>query len=174
MWRKFLSVAAVMFLVTACETPPGDAGSVTGSGSTYDGSPTGRVSTSGAAPSGLSDIYGGVNEIVENVPDRVFFAFDSSVLNSDAQKVLRMQAKWLKANPSVSITIEGHADERGTREYNLALGERRANAVKNYLTSLGVSANRVRTISFGKERPAVVGSNDVAWAKNRRSVTVVR
>ncbi len=106
--------------------------------------------------------------------DRVFFAFDSYELDSSAQATLRAQADWLKQFGSVNVIIEGHADERGTREYNLALGERRANAVKNYLASLGINAGRVESVSYGKERPAVVGSSEDAWAQNRRGVMVVK
>ena len=102
----------------------------------------------------------------------MFFDYDSAELDSDAQELLQDQVAWLKQH-DVSVTIEGHCDERGTREYNLALGEKRAQSVKNYLISLGVSEARVSTISYGKERPAVVGSNDGAWAQNRRSVTIV-
>ena len=107
-----------------------------------------------------------------NVPDRIFFAYDSYSLTSDAQDTLANQAKWLKANGSVTISIEGHADERGTREYNLALGDRRANAAKDFLMAQGISSNRITTISFGKERPVNAASNATAWAQNRRSVTV--
>ena len=96
-----------------------------------------------------------------------------SDLDSDAQELLQDQVAWLKQHSDVSVIVEGHCDERGTREYNLALGEKRAQAVKNYLISLGISSDRVSTISYGKERPAVVGSNDGAWAQNRRSVTIV-
>ena len=106
--------------------------------------------------------------------DRVFFAFDSSALNSQATEALDTQVKWLKANPSTNVVVQGHTDERGTREYNLALGERRANAVKRYLVSQGIAADRISTISYGKERPAVLGSNEAAWAQNRRAVTVVK
>ncbi|MEM7570506.1 MAG: peptidoglycan-associated lipoprotein Pal [Pseudomonadota bacterium] len=103
--------------------------------------------------------------------DRVFFAFDSSALSADARETLTRQANWLRSYPAVTIRVEGHADERGTREYNLALGARRAAAVKNYLAALGVSAGRVDTISYGKERPAVLGSGPSVWSKNRRGVT---
>ncbi len=106
--------------------------------------------------------------------DRVFFGFDSSTLGSSAQKTLNRQAKWLKKNSNVKISIEGHCDERGTREYNLALGDRRANAVKSYLVNSGVTPSRISTVSYGKERPAVAGSNSAAWAENRRSVTVLK
>ena len=111
--------------------------------------------------------------MIVNVGDRVFFNYDSSDLDSDAQELLQDQVAWLKQYSDVSVIVEGHCDERGTREYNLALGEKRAQSVKNYLISLGISSDRISTISYGKERPAVVGSNDGACAQNRRSVTVV-
>jgi len=104
--------------------------------------------------------------------DRVFFDTDKYDVDAEDQTTLRSQAQWLAANPNVRVTVEGHADERGTREYNLALGERRANAAKNYLASLGVDSSRITTISFGKERPAALGSDEQAWAQNRRAVTV--
>lgn len=112
--------------------------------------------------------------LVEQVGDRVFFGFDRYDLSNEAQATLRAQADWLRQFPSVNVTIEGHADERGTREYNLALGERRANSVKNYLTALGIDASRLEVVSYGKERPAVIGNNEEAWAQNRRGVMVVR
>ncbi len=113
-------------------------------------------------------------DLVVNVGDRVFFDTDSSDLNMAARKTLENQASWLGQYPNINVIIEGHADERGTREYNLALGERRANAVKNYLVALGVDPARIDVISYGKERPAVPGSNDMAWSQNRRSVTKVK
>jgi peptidoglycan-associated lipoprotein len=112
-------------------------------------------------------------DLVVNVGDRVFFNFDKSELSTEAQATLDRQAAWLKKYSAAKITIEGHCDERGTREYNLALGERRATAAKNYLVAAGISAARISTVSYGKERPAVVGSNEAAWAQNRRAVTVV-
>lgn len=105
--------------------------------------------------------------------DRVFFSYDSAALTGDSREVLDMQAKWLRDNTDVRITIEGHTDERGTREYNLALGEKRANAVRNYLTASGVSRNRISVVSFGKERPVSYGNSGSAHAKNRRAVTVL-
>ena len=105
--------------------------------------------------------------------DRVFFDFDKSDIKAEGQTVLSRQADWLKRYPNVTVTVEGHCDERGTREYNLALGERRANAVRRALVALGIPQNRIQTISYGKERPAVVGSNEAAWAQNRRGVTVI-
>ena len=112
-------------------------------------------------------------DAIQNVGDRVFFDFDKSDIKPEGRTVLQRQADWLKKYPNVTVTVEGHCDERGTREYNLALGERRATAVKKMLTALGVAANRVSTISYGKERPAVVGSTEAAWAQNRRGVTVI-
>lgn len=168
--NKLFSLAAAALLLAACETPPGSDGSADGSGGKYGSGKNGVSSSSD--PYGKSGM-GGEQELVENVPDRVFFGYDSSVLDSRDQSVLQLQADWLKANPAITITVEGHADERGTREYNLALAERRANSVKNYLVRLGVNLSRINTISYGKERPAVVGSSDAAWAKNRRGVTVI-
>ncbi len=102
-----------------------------------------------------------------------FSGYDSSELDVDAQELLQDQVAWLKQHSNVSVIVEGHCDERGTREYNLALGEKRAQAVKNYLISLGINSSRVSTISYGKERPAVIGSHEGAWSQNRRSVTLV-
>jgi peptidoglycan-associated lipoprotein len=116
---------------------------------------------------------GSQEDLVANVGDRVFFDYDSASISSEAQGTLEKQAAWLKQYSSINVTIEGHCDERGTREYNLALGERRAAATKKYLVGLGVAASRVSTISYGKERPAVVGSDESAWSQNRRAVTVV-
>ena len=107
------------------------------------------------------------------VGDRVFFDFDRSDLKSDAQDTLQKLAAWMTTYPNVTISLEGHCDERGTRDYNLALGERRATAARDYLIALGVNAGRLTTISYGKERPAVLGSNEEAWAQNRRDVFVV-
>lgn len=104
--------------------------------------------------------------------DKIYFDTDKYDIDAQDQSVLASQAQWLAANPTVKVTVEGHADERGTRDYNLALGERRANAAKNYLASLGVDAARITTISYGKERPAALGSDEAAWAQNRRAVTV--
>ena len=113
-------------------------------------------------------------DFVENTTDTVFFAFDSSTLSSEAQAALDTQVAWLKNHEDVNVIVQGHCDDRGTREYNLALGERRANAVKQYLVSQGIEESRISTISYGKERPAVLGNNEAAWAQNRRAVTVVK
>ena len=105
--------------------------------------------------------------------DRVFFDYDQYNVDAQDQATLQSQAQWLQRNPAVRVTLEGHADERGTRDYNIALGERRANAAKNYLASLGINPGRINVISYGKERPAELGSTEAAYAKNRRAVTVV-
>jgi len=123
---------------------------------------------------GQTAVPGSRADFLESViSDRVFFAFDSYSIDAEARRTLDGQADWLARNPNVRVTIEGHADERGTREYNLALGDRRANAARDYLQSRGVAASRMQTISWGKERPAVEGSNEYAWSQNRRAVTVV-
>lgn len=115
-------------------------------------------------------------DFMANAEDRVFFAYDSSALTDNAEEVLDTQVNWLnmRRHNNVNVIVQGYCDERGTREYNLALGERRANAVKNYLVSQGVAADRISVISYGKERPAVLGNNEAAWAQNRRAVTVVK
>ena len=121
------------------------------------------------------DVYTGtdtVEYLADGVPDRVFFATNETVLTTASRETLRAQASWLRANSSINVVLEGHADERGTREYNLALGERRANAAKDYLMTYGVSSDRISVLSYGKERPVDAGSNPLAWSKNRRSVTV--
>jgi peptidoglycan-associated lipoprotein len=157
MLNKLTAILFALVFLAACQTKPVD-GSGAGAG--------------GAGEAGVI-VPGSQQDLEANVGDRVFFEFDSSVLTAEAQATLTRQANWLKANPSVAVTVEGHADERGTREYNLGLGERRANAAKNFLVSAGVEASRVSTISYGKERPAVVGSGEEVWSQNRRSVTVV-
>lgn len=120
----------------------------------------------GAVPGSQEDFVASV------MADRIFFETDSSDVDSGDQATLQSQASWLARYPAVRVTVEGHADERGTREYNLALGERRANSAKNALVAIGVSAARITTISYGKERPDAVGSDEEAWAKNRRAVSV--
>jgi peptidoglycan-associated lipoprotein len=114
---------------------------------------------------------GSVADFRQNVGDRVFFDFDSSTIRDDGRQTLNRQAEWLKKYTNYPITVAGHCDERGTREYNLALGERRANAARQYLIAQGIPASRINTISYGKERPDPVGSDEQAWALNRRAVT---
>lgn len=139
------------------------------------------VALSGCSSLSESSLFGGsecesieARDFMANAEDRVFFAFDSSAISADSAEILNTQVKWLKKHKNVNVIVQGYCDERGTREYNLALGERRANAVKQYLVSQGIAADRISTISYGKERPAVLGNNEAAWAQNRRAITVVR
>jgi len=121
------------------------------------------------------DVYTGkdsVEYLASGVADRVFFATNETVLTTASRETLRKQAAWLRKNSKITVVLEGHADERGTREYNLALGERRANSAKDYLLTYGISSDRVSVLSYGKERPVDSGSNPLAWSKNRRAVTV--
>ena len=159
MLKKLLSVLFVCVLVTACETPAGSDNGAAGNGN-------------GGVGSELAGVGGG--ELAPGVSDTVYFGYDSSSLTSEAQAVLSAQANYLKDNSSVSIIVEGHCDERGTREYNIALGERRANAVAQFLRSAGVDSSRITTISYGKERPVASGSDEASWSLNRRSVTVAK
>jgi len=156
---RSLSVLAAFLFLAACSSNPNS------SSQTAGGANAGGAATM-ATPGSREDF-------IQNVGDRVFFDFDKSNIKPEGTTTLQRQAAWLQKYPNVTVTIEGHCDERGTREYNLALGERRATAVKNALVALGIPANRIQTISYGKERPAVVGSNEAAWAQNRRGVTVI-
>lgn len=162
---KVLALVAGLALLGACETAQNTTGNTAGGGGAGQGGASAATRSGPAA--------GTQEDLVVNVGDRVFFDLDKSTLTTDARGTLEKQAAWLKKYPSVTISVEGHCDERGTREYNLALGERRANAVKDYLVALGIAPNRLRTISYGKERPVALGSNEDAWKQNRRGVTVV-
>ncbi|MGL5838652.1 MAG: peptidoglycan-associated lipoprotein Pal [Sphingorhabdus sp.] len=138
-----------------------------------DGTPGGATTDTGPATGTITP--GSQEDFMQTVGmngDRIFFDTDRFNIDSADQATLQAQAQWLARYPNTRITVEGHADERGTRDYNLALGERRANAAKNYLTTLGVDAGRIQTVSYGKERPQALGSNEEAWAQNRRAVTV--
>jgi peptidoglycan-associated lipoprotein len=153
-FKNAFLIAVASLVLTACATQQ------------KVSSPTGQMQ---------GDVYTGsdtVKELAKGVPDRVFFATNETVLTTASRDTLRKQAGWLRTNSSVNVVLEGHADERGTREYNLALGERRANSAKDYLMTYGISANRISIISYGKERPVDSGSNPLSWSKNRRSVTV--
>lgn len=171
---KYLMLFAVIVTVSACSDeepvvdsqPPENRDTITGNENLdviYNGE---QLDPNAPAPGTQADL-------VVNVGDRIFFGTDRYDLSTEARQVLDAQAQWLQRFPNVSLVIEGHADERGTREYNLALGERRANSVKNYLTALGVSPTRLTTVTYGKERPAVPGANEAAWAQNRRGVSKV-
>lgn len=163
-----LLMTAALISVAACskkkpeELPPPPAQSTTPA----PPADTGPVSGT-AVPGSRADFLAQVGS------DTIHFATDSYSLDSEANAILAKQAQWLAAHPNVRATIEGHCDERGTREYNLALGDRRANSVKNFLVSNGVSAAQLSTISYGKERPVATGSDEASWAQNRRAVTVV-
>ena len=170
---KLFTGALLVFFLAACSTTPKDTADSSGSGSSSSSSDVSSSGSEDTASESASIEPGSQEDLIVNVGDRVFFNYDSSELDADAQELLQDQVAWLKQHSDVSIIVEGHCDERGTREYNLALGEKRAQSVKNYLISLGISTDRVTTISYGKERPAVIGSNDGAWAQNRRSVTIV-
>jgi peptidoglycan-associated lipoprotein len=172
--RSLTALAALLALTAACSSrrpaqlpppPPGDetGGTAdTGAGTDQSGGVAGAI------------VPGSQADFLRAVPsDRVFFDTDEFALTAEDRSILDAQAEYLLRYPAVTVTIEGHADERGTREYNLALGDRRANSVRNYLESRGVAANRMTTISWGKERPAAEGSNESAWSQNRRAVTVL-
>lgn len=170
MLKKLFPILLVAFFVTACEAPMDD--STTNNGATTDGSTTdGSGYNNGGTGSELQGA--GESELAPGVRDTVYFVVDSSAIDGEAQRVLDAQANWIKST-GARVLVEGHCDERGTREYNLALGERRANAIKQYLVAQGVDASNVETISYGKERPIAEGSNEDAWQRNRRGVTVKR
>src|ERR1700674_1445403 len=156
---RFIAVAGAFLMLVACSSTPEP-------GAGGPGGPSGPGGSSRGGP-------GSQQDLAATAGDRVFFAYDRSDISSEAQQILQRQSGWLKRYPNVSVTIEGHTDERGTREYNLALGERRAQAVKNVLVALGVPAARVSTISYGKERPIVVGSDEAGYAQNRVGITTV-
>ncbi|MFP4360255.1 MAG: peptidoglycan-associated lipoprotein Pal [Alphaproteobacteria bacterium] len=169
---RVLAVLACLLLATACaRTESGEAGPGAAAGDRPAAGDEAAAGGEGAA--GTADDYApGSQEALEaEAGDTVYFAFDSAVLREPSRRVLRQQATWLERNEDARVTIEGHADERGTREYNLALGARRAEAVRAYLVGLGIERERIDTISYGEERPAVEGSNEEAWARNRRAVT---
>jgi peptidoglycan-associated lipoprotein len=152
-----LALVSSLFLLAACDSAGTDSGAAGGAG--------------GAAGTGNGIL--GTDQNGVNVGDRVYFDYNSDVLSAEGQATLDHQAQWLKQYGNVNVAVEGHCDERGTREYNIALGERRATAAKNYLVGLGVDASRISTISYGKERPAVVGHDESSWSQNRRAVTVI-
>ena len=179
MITKILLSVFLVFFITACATKPKDSADTSGSGSSSSSdtvassdSAEGTLTETAGTGSGTSIVPGSQEDLIVNVGDRVFFDYDSAELDADAQELLQHQAAWFKEHNILVVTVEGHCDERGTREYNLALGEKRAQAVKNYLSGLA-EFPRIVTISYGKERPAVVGSNDGAWSQNRRAVTKV-
>ncbi|CAI8444838.1 MAG: Outer membrane lipoprotein Omp16 [SAR116 cluster bacterium MED-G04] len=178
MINRIFALFAVVAFLAACETAPKDAGDAAGSGASGSSDTSSSSSSSSSASGGSSSSSGSStmtkDEELVSIGNKVYFDFDSSALSADAKSTLNAQAAFLRSNPSVRITVEGHADERGTREYNLALGDRRASAARDFLVAQGIDGARIKTISYGKERPEMVGSNDEAWAKNRRSVSIIR
>ncbi|MFM7347832.1 MAG: peptidoglycan-associated lipoprotein Pal [Tagaea sp.] len=164
---KLLSTLAAVALLGACASDPAPTATTGGTGAAAPAAP---AAPAAAAP-GIRP--GSQEDLVQNVGDRVFYDYDKSELRPEARRTIERWAAWMRQHANVTITIEGHADERGTREYNIALGERRATAARNFLVSQGIDARRVATISYGKERPAVLGSNEGAWRQNRRGVAVV-
>ena len=199
--KRFLLLGAIAALLAACETASeidaiasgasGSSGTTTdsssASSSTSDGATTSSSSgssdssTTSATSASSSTETGSSSYSYDTDPktalikvgDRVLFGYDSSELDDDDRAILNNQSKFLNQNPSLKVTIQGHCDERGTREYNLALGEKRASSVKDYLISLGINSERISVVSYGKERPQVLGSNKAAWSMNRRSVTTI-
>jgi len=184
MVQRLIAIFSAAFLLAACETASttssdsaSDSASSSASGaSSASASSSGSSSssdTSASSSSSSSDDAMTPAEKLARVGNTVYFDFDSAALSYDAQVTLSRQLAFLQLNPEAVVVIEGHADERGTREYNLALGDRRASAARDYLLAKGIDAARIRTVSYGKERPAMSGSNETSWAKNRRAATVL-
>ena len=192
MIKRLLTICAATFLLAACETASTDSNEVVGSSSGSSsgsgaaasassntssdagGTTSAETTSAGTTSAGGASSIGSIrtpDELLAKVGSTVYFDYDQSSLTSEAQATLDRQAAFLKASPSFRLVIEGHCDERGTREYNLALGDRRASAVRDYLVAKGINSSRLSTISYGKERPSVGGSNDTSYALNRRSVS---
>jgi peptidoglycan-associated lipoprotein len=179
MMKRALPVLLLALSLAACssgdparggaEVVPGGGRAGLEAGNDPGGVRGGALSATEAQQAWEREVAGGP----EGTGDRVFFALDRTDLSPEAQETLRRQAEWLRRYANLTVTLEGHADERGTREYNLALGERRATAARNYLVAAGVAPERISTITYGKERPDAVGSNDAAYARNRRAVTTI-
>ena len=193
MLHRLIALVAVAFFVAACETASqtatdsaGESTASTSSSTASTSSSSGSSGSSGSSSSSSSSSSSGssssassasggasAEEALAAIGNTVYFDYDSSALNGNAQGTLLRQAGFLNANPSLTITIEGHCDERGTREYNLALGERRASAARDFLLAQGVDQARIKVISYGKERPVASGSTETSWSKNRRAATVL-
>ena len=189
MLQRLIALAAVAFFVAACETASQtstDSAGESSSSTASTSASTASTSTSSSGSSGSSSSSSSsssassaaaaatsAEDALAKIGNTVYFGYDSSALSDDAQATLMRQAGFLRGNPSLTVTIEGHCDERGTREYNLALGERRATAARDYLLAQGVDPARIRVISYGKERPIASGSTEQSWSKNRRAATVL-
>lgn len=181
---KMLSLLTAGLLISACASKNPEGSSVSGASDTgviADSGSGSEITGSSLPETGIvgSGVQGGavgielLEEFQQQVGNQVLFATDRYDLTPEAQQIIQRQAEWLKQHPTLGILVEGHCDERGTREYNLALGERRAVAIKNYLVALGIGSNRIRTISYGKEKPFVVGTGESVWSQNRRGVLVL-
>jgi peptidoglycan-associated lipoprotein len=183
MLQRLIALFAVAFFVAACETASqtstDSAGDTTASSTSSTASASGSSSTASTASSGSASSGSAAGsttspaDTLATIGNTVYFSYDSAALDGNSKGSLFRQAAFLNANPTLTVTIEGHCDERGTREYNLALGERRAAAARDYLLAQGVNPARIKVISYGKERPAMAGSNEGSWAKNRRAATVL-
>ncbi|MBL6625676.1 MAG: peptidoglycan-associated lipoprotein Pal [Alphaproteobacteria bacterium] len=190
MLQRLIALFAVAFFVAACETASqtstDSAGDTTASSTSSTASASGSSSTSSTASSSSGSASSGSSssgsaagnmtspvDTLATIGNTVYFSYDSAALDGNSKGSLFRQAAFLNANPTLTVTIEGHCDERGTREYNLALGERRAAAARDYLLAQGVDPARIKVISYGKERPVMAGSNEESWAKNRRAATVL-
>lgn len=178
MKKKFIALIGAVSLLAACETASQKVvgGSVTSSANGSSASSS-KVSSSKESAANKSSLFGKAKETAADkliaVGDRVLFGYDSAKLDESSKILIDAQSRFLRVNNDLNFVIEGHADERGTREYNLALGEQRATAVRDYLVIQGIDPDRIKVISYGKEKPAVVGSNSMAWSKNRRAVTII-
>ena len=183
MLHRLIALFAVAFFVAACETASqtstDSAGDTTASSTSSTASASGSSSTASTASSASASSGSAAGsttspaDTLATIGNTVYFSYDSAALDGNSKGSLFRQAAFLNANPTLTVTIEGHCDERGTREYNLALGERRAAAARDYLLAQGVDPARIKVISYGKERPAMAGSNEESWAKNRRAATVL-
>lgn len=188
MLHRLIALVAVAFFVAACETASqttadssGESSSSTAASSASTSSSSGSSGSSSSSSGGSSSSSSSsaaadkasAEEALAAIGNTVYFGYDSSALTADAEGTLARQAAFLNANPALMVTIEGHCDERGTREYNLALGERRGSAARDFLLARGVDSARIRVVSYGKERPAVSGSSEGSWARNRRAATVI-
>lgn len=172
-FRALLLVATALLAACSSDSDTNAAATGQGAGSSLGmAAQTGQLG--GPGTGGAAGRPGSQEHLASTVGDRVFFATDSASVGADQRPVLDRQAEWLQQYRQVRVTLEGHADERGTREYNLALGQRRANAARDILVSQGVAGSRIQTISYGKDRPTALGSDEQAWAQNRRAVTTVR
>lgn len=169
---KLLSTAILALTLAACSSNQEESATTSGFGGTNQPATTTTTGSQQAAQPIIASRSPA--EALIDIGDRIFFDLDRADLSPEAQSTLRELAVWMGENPAISIALEGHADERGTREYNLALGARRASAARDYLVALGIDDRRLTTVSYGKERPEVAGSSEVSWAQNRRSVFVIK